>query len=135
MPHRTEQTESAILRAVSKVLAEGLADPRYKGLATVTRVKLDTDRRCAAVGISIMPAEAEAATIAAIRHAAAHIRREVGQTIRTRRVPQLDFQLDQSLKRQAEVLGAIQQAMADTPPEAGEAPSPTTDPAKGDPPL
>lgn len=119
MPHRIEQTESAIRRGVAKVLAEGLADPRYKGLVTVTRVKIDESNGHATVGVSVMPQDAGKTTLAAIEHAASFIRREVGNQIRTRRMPTLGFHLDDSLKREAEVLGAIHQAMAEaeSPPQ------------------
>jgi len=111
MAHRTEQIESALMRAVGNVLAEGLADPRYRGLVTVTGVTLSHDKREASVGISVLPAEHESSTLAALEHATPHIRSRVMQRVRYRQMPRLIFQLDPTIKRQARVLGAINQAM------------------------
>ena len=114
MNHKTEQVEAALMRAIGKVLMEGLADPRYRGIVSVTGVRMAHDRKEAEVKVSVMPAERGRATVAALRHASSHIRREVGEQIRIRRMPELRFELDESLKKQADVLGAIREAMDDT---------------------
>ena len=129
MNHRTEQVEAALKRAIGTVLMRGLADPRYRGIVSVTEVKLDHDQREARVGVSVLPAERGRATVAALKHAASHVRREVGEEIRIRRMPELRFELDESLKKQAEVLGAIRDAMdtTDGPDGSGEAEDGTSD--------
>ncbi len=129
--HRTPQIESALMRAVSTVLTEGLADPRVRGLVTVTGVELTEDHAVAVVKVSVMPAEHERATLAALQHAAPQVRHRVGRRVRYRQLPRLQFKLDPSIKRQARVLDAINQAMAESPPTAAadddtppDAPSP-----------
>ena len=46
-------------------------------------------------------------TLPLIEHAAAWIRRTVADKVSLRRMPRLSFRLDESLKKQAEVLSAI----------------------------
>jgi ribosome-binding factor A len=120
MSHRPEQLESALMRQVSQVLERGLADPRVKGLMTVTGVKLTEDRRTAVVSVSVLPAEHARGTIRALRHAAPHIRSQVARGIRARHTPRLEFKLDEALKRQAEVFRALEQARQLTPPDPPE---------------
>ena len=93
------------------LLSEGLADPRIRGLISVTAVKLSQDHRRARVDISVMPAEHGKNALYGLRHAASHLRNELGRRIRTRAMPQLDFELDESLKKQAQVLGEISRAV------------------------
>lgn len=119
MSHRIEQLESTLRRVIGQILAEGLSDPRLRGLVSVTSVKVTEDRHTAVVNVSVMPAEHEQGSVRALRHAARHIRHEVGRRVEARVLPHLDFKLDRSLKKQAEVMQAIHDAMsATTPPDA-----------------
>lgn len=116
MSRRTEQLSSTLQRAIQQVLARGLADPRYGGLVTVTGLKITEDLKNADVLISVLPEEKQELTMHAIRHAAAHIRREAAELVAMRTLPTLNFRLDLSLKKQAEVLRAISKAAEVTPP-------------------
>lgn len=122
MNHRTEQVEAALRRAIGGVLQAGLSDPRYRGIVSVTEVKMSHDGREARVSVSVMPAERGRTTLSALQHAASHVRREVGEAIRIRRMPELRFELDESLKKQADVLGAIREAMDETGEAEGAEP-------------
>jgi ribosome-binding factor A len=104
---RAEQIASLLERTLQDVLARGLEDPRVKGLITVTGVSLTDDLQEATVLVSVLPAEAAPLTMHGLQHAARHLRRRVGERVALRRVPTLRFRLDESLKRQAEVLEAL----------------------------
>ncbi len=121
MTQRSDQLASAIDRAVRDVLIRGFHDPRISGLITVTGVKVTQDGREAFVGISVYPAEKSQLTIHGLQNAAAFIRREVGDMIRIRTMPQLTFQLDESLKKQAEVIAALEKVKAEQKPSQGQA--------------
>lgn len=112
--HRLERLASAIQRGVQQVLARGLADERIRGLITVTDVKVLGDLTEAVVSISVLPAEHESLTLHGLNSASAHIRHELGELVETRQLPRLRFRLDKSLKKQAALLGAIDQAKAAT---------------------
>ena len=130
MTRRTEQIASTLHRALQEVLARGLADPRFAGLVTVTGVRVADDLKTADVLVSVLPAEKQDLTMHAIRHAAGHLRREVGDLVAMRSVPTLHFRTDASTKKQAEVLRAISRAAAELPPLAPESgPAPTDNPA------
>jgi len=104
------------------VLARGLNDPRARGLISVTRVQLTRDLRQATVFVTIMPAEHETLTLHALRHAASHVRAQIGRQVELRQVPRLDFRVDESAKKEAEVLTELSRLRAPEdaiPPAAG----------------
>ncbi len=106
--HRREHLQSTLLESIQTLLQRGLADPRLEGaLVTVTRVVLAQDLRNATVWISVLPEKAQRRAIAAIQHAGAHIRRQVGDRLGLPIPPALTFDLDTSGKKQAAVLDAL----------------------------
>lgn len=107
MNHRLEHLASALQRAVQQVIARGLADPRVSGLISVTEVRLTPDGRKATCRVSVMPHDREALTLKGLEHSATHIRRKAGDLIETRQMPEIAFELDESLKKQAQTLEAI----------------------------
>jgi len=111
MAHRQEQFESALKRAIGKLLVEGLADPRLTGMISVTQVDAAPDRRSALVKVSVLPESEAVLTLRGLRHAAGHLQSMLGKHLALRRVPRLRFELDESLKAQARVLGAIREAV------------------------
>lgn len=112
MSHRVEKVQATLARAVQEVLRRGLNDPRAGGMISVTSVDVSPDLRNAIVQVSVFPEEKQDLTMHALRHAAGHIRHEVGELMSIRRVPELEFRVDLSLKKQAEVLGAISKAVS-----------------------
>lgn len=117
MSHRLDKIQSTLQRAIQSVLAHGLHDPRAGGLITVTRVDVSPDLANAIVWISVLPEEKQNLTMHAIRHASRHIRHDASDLMDLNKMPQLDFRLDTSLKKQAEVYQALAKARAETPPE------------------
>ena len=107
MTQHASQIESVLLRAVQDVFSRGLNDPRVRGLVSVTRVELSGDYSEATVWCSILPEEHGALAIRGIESAGRWIRREAAEKVRLRRMPLLRFKLDASLKKQADVLSAI----------------------------
>ena len=111
MSHRHEQLVSTLHRALSTVISQKLNDPRVRGMVTVTEVDLSPDRKQAQVGISVLPEQYERRTIAALRHGAGRIRKLLDREVAMRSIPELDFRIDRSLKRQAEIYQAIDEGM------------------------
>lgn len=121
------QLTSAIENAVREVLARGLNDPRVRGLITVTGVKVLPDHTKAIISVSVYPEDRQQLTLHGIQSAATYIRREVGDRVQTRQLPEFEFRLDTRLKAQASVLTALEQVRADleargvaASPEPGE---------------
>jgi ribosome-binding factor A len=134
MSRRTEQVNEAIRRAVQTILTEGLGDPRLNGLLlTVTTVGVDTDLTLAVIRVSVLPHEKEDLALHALKSAARHIRRGVGDRIDLHKMPEFMFKLDEGLKKQAEVLSALskardereaREAAAGITPESSDQPDP-----------
>lgn len=114
------------------VIAKGLADPRVSGMISITEVRLSADGLEARCRVSVMPHDREHLTLMGLQHSAEHIRRKASDLIDTRRMPRLVFELDESLKKQAETFEALarvreeQKGEASTPDEHDRA-----DPAGG----
>lgn len=126
MSVRSDKVGAAIERALQEALARGINDPRIRGLITVTGVEVSPDLRTARVRVSVLPESAQELTLHGLRSAGARLRRDIGDAIRMKRLPELHFELDDSLKRQARVLSAIARAREErpegAPDDAEEAP-------------
>lgn len=134
MNRRIEQMSAAIERAVQEVLARKLADPRISGLITVTGVRIAGDETVATIRVSVLPESKQELTVHGLNHASEHIRREVGDRIRIRRMPRLDFELDTHLKKEAQALAAIAkiaEERAASESVSTNAPAPGADKADG----
>lgn len=126
MSRRTERIASTMQRQLQTLLARGLNDPRIKGLITITSVRVTEDLATAIVNVSVFPKERESATIHGLRDAGGFLRRELGKAIAIKKLPQLRFEVDDSIKREAEVLAALErvraerEAAGEEPEESGE---------------
>jgi ribosome-binding factor A len=98
---------STLREAIQQVISRGLADPRVRGLITVTGVRVTPDLAEAIVDISVLPASAQELTYHGLSAASAHIRHEVGELVEMRRMPAIRFNLDRTLKKEARVLDAL----------------------------
>ena len=125
MTVRQQKIAAQIQRLVSQVLARDVADPRIGGLVTITRVHVTPDLREARVFVSVLGQKGPAATVlAGIRSAGRHIQSEVGHGLTLRMVPRLSFELDESLKKEAEILRQIDSLSREFRPVKPEGPQP-----------
>jgi ribosome-binding factor A len=127
LSHRLEQLTSALDRGVREVFARGFSDPRIGGLITVTNVRILPDLSQAIISISVLPQEKEELTLHGLSSAAKHIRREVGELVNTRTLPQFTFRLDSSIKKEAAILKELDRVRSDLatrPPPPAEPPAP-----------
>src|SRR5262249_32472702 len=118
-------------RAVREVFARGFNDPRIAGLITITGVRVLEDLSRAVVGISVMPQDKEELTLHGLRSAAPYVRREVGELIQTRQMPQIEFEADRSIKKQASLLRDLDRVREDLAKRGGAAESAPTPSAEG----
>lgn len=120
MSHRPEQLASELRAAVQQLLDRGLSDPRITGLITITGARVTPDHKTAFLTVSVMPANAQELTMHGLRSAAPHLRRQAGDLVRTRQIPELVFKLDGTLKKQAGVLESINRAAEDLQRRGGK---------------
>lgn len=104
---RKKQIESLLLRALQQRLARGLSDPRIRGLVTVTRLEASNDMKRAKVFVSVMPSEHAELSLHGLRAATKKIRRDVADKVHLKDMPALDFQYDEGLKQQMEVMSLL----------------------------
>lgn len=106
MSVRQQKVASQIKRAVSLVLAREMGDPRLNALITVTGVEVTPDLREARVRVSILQlgGPPPATIIQGLHSASGRIQGEVAESLPLRHAPRLTFELDGSLKKQAEIL-------------------------------
>lgn len=124
MRRRSLQIASNIQRELQNRLARGLADPRIKGLITVTRVELTDDLKNAKAFISVLPQEHAKLTMHGLVSATGKLRREVMDRIHIKEMPTLKFVYDEGHKAQMEVMALLEQDRR----ERGQTETGTSDP-------
>jgi ribosome-binding factor A len=93
---RPQRVALQIQQEISLLLARNIKDRRI-GFVTVTGVRITPDLKHARVYVSLMETEEQKKeSLAALNHAAGWIRRELGQKIRMRHVPEIAFFTDTS---------------------------------------
>lgn len=110
MTSRKPQRESVLLRAIQEVFSRGFADPRIRGLVTVTGIQLSDDGKNATVFVSVLPEDRQELTMHGLKAASGRIRKDTMQKIRLKDMPHLEFETDKSIKEQASLLQAINKA-------------------------
>ncbi|MGB7212076.1 MAG: 30S ribosome-binding factor RbfA [Gemmatimonadales bacterium] len=101
---RPEQVAETVRQVLADALARGaIRDPRV-GFVTVTGVRVTNDLSHARVLVSSLgePEDRER-SIEGLKSAAKYLRARVGETLATRVVPELHFELDDGLARAARI--------------------------------
>jgi ribosome-binding factor A len=95
--NRPERVGEAIRDELSQMIARDVHDPGI-GFLTLTRVKVTPDLQSARVYYTTLGDEAaRRETGKALKRAMPFLRRQLGQRLRLRRVPELDFFYDESI--------------------------------------
>lgn len=109
---RPERVGDAIRDELSQVLAREVHDPGI-GFITLTRVKVSPDLQVARVYYTTMGDEkAQRETAKALKRAGPFLRRQLGQRIRLRRVPEVEFFYDDSIARGDRIEQILQELKA-----------------------
>ena len=107
---RILRLNDAIREELAELLRREMRDPRLGGLITITDVETSPDLALAHVYVSVLGSDEETNdALRALRHAAGYLKRELGDRLRLRRVPTLDFRLDPSLARGARVMELLRE--------------------------
>lgn len=127
--NRMQRVEETLRRGVADALLFGnFNDPRLQGAnVSVTGVKVDTELTLARVFVDVLSEGRDRATVlAGLRSAAGAIRRELQGRVQLRRIPDLRFEVDESIARGHR----IESILIDLKSEAGRAPKP--EPGEGE---
>ena len=89
-----ERTADALKEEIAQIVGYELEDPRLTSV-TVTDVRLSPDKRAARVYVTIAGDEAEhKSALAALKHAAPYVRKQVGLSLNLPRTPEIHFVRD-----------------------------------------
>ena len=110
MSRRLERVNALLRREISRAISTGLSDPRISSMHTVTRVECSPDLSRARVYVSVLD-EADSDTISALRSSSGVIQRSL-RGLNLKRIPQLVFQADESVRRGDEVLRLLDEVAA-----------------------
>ena len=122
--NRRERIARVIREEASRVILYELADPRI-GFVTVTKVKVSGDLQTAKVFVSVLGSPGDRSkTMHALARATKVVRKAVAPRLKTRLLPSISFQFDESVEGAARVQGLIREARATDSdaarPDAGE---------------
>jgi ribosome-binding factor A len=121
-PSRQTRVGEQIRLELSELLARDVHDPGI-GFLTITHVKLSPDlQQARAYYTTIGDDKARKETRKALERATPFLRRHIGQRLRLRRVPELEFFFDESVEKQdriEQILQELNQERA-TASDAGE---------------
>jgi ribosome-binding factor A len=114
---RPERVADQVRAEVSTMIARDLHDPGI-GFITITRVQVSSDLQHARVFYTTLgdPA-ARKNTAKALERASSFMRRQIGQRLRLRRAPELEFRFDASIEHQDRVERLLQELGENEPPE------------------
>lgn len=105
MSRRLQRLNGLLRQEISDLILRELRDPRMAEIVTLTRVRTSPDLATAIVYVSVMgEADAKAATMDALTHAAPFIRRQLTSRLTIRRIPDIHFALDETMAEAAHVL-------------------------------
>ncbi len=96
--NRSHRVGGQILREISHLLLTKVKDPRLKGI-TLTDVRVTKDLRHASVYYSLLGKDEQKREVqAGFESAKGFIRKEIGERLHLRYVPDIQFQYDTSLE-------------------------------------
>lgn len=128
---RAARLNEQFKREISRILQREVHDPRI-GRPTVTAVEVTPDLWMAKVFVRPGPTSGDEEggdrLLIGLRAAAPFIRRTLGGTLELRRVPELRFELDETLDRAMRIERILQEVL---PPDSQEGPQESEDATSG----
>jgi ribosome-binding factor A len=108
MTHRVERLNSLLRQEISEIVQRQVKDPRLGNFISITGVEVSADMRYAKVFVSRLGTDSEKQeTLSALTSASGFIRHELGERMKTRLIPELNFKLDDTIERADRVLRII----------------------------
>jgi ribosome-binding factor A len=99
--HRPDRVGDQIREILSEMLARGAVHDPGIGFITLTKVQVSPDLQMARVFYSSLgDPKARTETAKALKRATPFFRRQLGDRMRLRRVPEIDFRFDESVAHQ-----------------------------------
>src|SRR5688572_2383410 len=126
--HRPDRVGEQIRDELSSLLSRGAVHDPGIGFITLTRVQVSPDLQLARVFYtSLGDPKARRETEKALGRATPFLRRQIGSTLRLRRVPELEFRFDESIAHQDRIEQILRDLKEEEAQRASEA-APEKDP-------
>lgn len=117
---RTDRISEEVKKHLSDIIRE-LKDPRIPLMTSVVAVNVTRDLKYAKAYISIMgDEETKKEAIKGLKSAAGFIRREIGNRVLLRALPEFSFELDNSIEHGAHINELLHSVIKNTPSEEEE---------------
>jgi ribosome-binding factor A len=94
---RTDRVEEEIKKIVSKLIDNGIKDPRVNGLVSVTKVEVSKDMKYCKIYVSMIGSKDNDEVMEGLNSAKGIVRREIGEKVRTFNTPEVKFIYDDSM--------------------------------------
>jgi len=116
---RAGRVQEAIRQEVSKILHEEIRDPRL-GFLTITGVELTNDLRYARIYFSVLGEDKKKRlALKGLNSAKGHIRSLIGDRIKLRYVPDIEFKIDETLARTQHIYDLFEKIKKERKEDAG----------------
>lgn len=94
-----ERLDQVFLKEITRIIEKDVKDP-HVGFVTITGIKISPDLSYATVFVSFLgKKERNTAGVKALNRAASYIRKELSRNVKVRKVPQLNFKIDESVAK------------------------------------
>jgi ribosome-binding factor A len=116
--HRIARVSAAIREVAAETILFELQDPRIKNV-TVTRAEVSGDLQKAKIYVSVMGTQKEQdLCMHGLKHSAGYLQSKIAARIQTRFTPTVTFIRDDGVKKSIEMSRIINEALAQSRPEA-----------------
>jgi len=95
---RTDRVEEEIKKVVSKIIDNGIKDPRVNVLISVTKVDVSKDMKYCKIYVSMLGTKDIDEAMKGLESAKGVVRKEIGDRIRTFNTPEVKFIYDDSME-------------------------------------
>lgn len=114
MSRRMERINALLRQEISSIVDSDLSDPRLASMVTVIRVDTASDLSRTKVYVSIMGrSDQKKRALKGLKSASDYLRRGLRSRLKLRAIPEVEFHMDDSIERGADMLRRIDKAMAE----------------------
>ena len=120
MTRRTDRINGLLRQEISQLLSRDLKDPRLAGVVSITHVDTSADLRHARVYVSVLGSrEEKEMVLKGVDSATRFMRKELGDRLSLRHIPELKFILDESMEQADHIFGLIDRLSDEGRTDAG----------------
>ena len=120
MSRRLDRVNANLRQEISLILANEVKNPHIDGLVSIVAVDTSADLRRARVFVSVYGTDDKRGVLRALASAAGFVGRRLGDRLVMRSVRHLQFRLDESIERGAELSDKILRLAGQDPASGGQ---------------